>query len=261
MIIVISVIVLALGFWFFYPLRSYLVMSIYSAQHEKDSVMRSAGFDIDIPSGAGWYPFVMTYHADGFARWSGIDADMSIMYNFGAFDARTRTSAIYDPQSEWYSAFYGAYAVRQEDGVFGFAEDGRADMDAVSLAFQYDYTQLVMAAFGCREPAFAVDEWTETGDVTYAGISDWTRIDAWLSVNGTAHNYRGYKQPYLQYGRPMVRVDDDFAPVSLYGRVYMKYFEEYDSTVMLYVIAPSKAAVNACDMQILKRTHIHGLNF
>jgi hypothetical protein len=41
----------------------------------------------------------------------------------------------------------------------------------------------------------------------------------------------------------------------------MKYFEEYDSTVMLYVIAPSKAAVNACDMQILKRTHIHGLNF
>ncbi len=255
-IIVIAVVMLALGFWYFYALRSYIVMSIYSAQNENDSVMHSAGFDIDIPSGAGWYPFVMTYHADGFAHWSGIDADMSILYNFGAFDARTRTSSIYDSQSEWYSSFYGAYAVRQEEGIFGFTEDGHVDKDAVALAFAYDYTQLVMAAFGCTEPVFAADEWKADDHITYAGISGWTRIDAQMRVNGAAHNYSGYKPPYLQYGRPMTDVDSDFETVTLYGRVYIKYFEEYGSTVMLYVTAPSEAAVDVCDTQILERTRI-----
>jgi hypothetical protein len=45
---------------------------------------------------------MLTYNAEGFASWSGIDADMTILYDFGAFDAGTRTSSIYDPGSDKY---------------------------------------------------------------------------------------------------------------------------------------------------------------
>ena len=206
LIIAIMIIVIALGFWFFYALRSYAVMGVYSAQHARESVMRESGFDIDMPSGKGWYPFVMTYNADGFAAWSGTDADMSIMYNFGAFDASTRTSSIYDTASDKYSSFYGAYAVRQPINVFGFTDDGAADMDDVALAFAYDYTRLVISAFGCRDIVFSINEFAAQNDVEYAGSGGWMRIDAALTANGAAHQYSGYKQPYLQYGRPMEAV-------------------------------------------------------
>ena len=257
--VIILAVAAALIFWFFYALRSYAVMGVYSAQHKRESVMRTSGFDIDIPSGKGWYPFVMTYNADGFARWSGTDADMSIMYNFGAFDARTRTSSIYDMHSDHYSSFYGAYVARQDEGAFGFNEDGSADMDAVALAVKYDYTQLVIADFGCDEIVFLVDEHTVQQDVDYAESVGWTRVDAVMTANGAAHDYAGYKQPYLQYGRPMEDVDIDFETVTLYGRVYMKYFEEYGCSVMLYVIAPSRDAVDVCDKEILAHARISDL--
>ena len=128
-VLIVLVIAAALVFWFFYPIRSMIVMSIYSGQHESESVMARGGFDIEMPSGNGWYPFVMTYNAHGFESWSGVDADMSIMYNFGAFDAATRTSSLYDPDSDHYSSFYGAYAVRSGEGIFGFDEAGQIDMN------------------------------------------------------------------------------------------------------------------------------------
>ncbi len=233
-------------------------MSVYSAQQSGQSVMKKSGFAIDMPSGEGWYPFVMTFNAGGFREWSGIDADMSIMYNFGAFDAWTRTSSIYDRGSDRYSSFYGAYAVKQREGMFGFSE---ADMDVynVSAAVEFDYTVLVMRAFGCDDPVFAADDFVIKKNADIAGSGGWTRIDAAITANGCAHNYKGYKQPYLQYGRPMAKADEDFAEVDMYGRVYAKYFEEYGCTVMLYVIAPDKGVIESCDNEILKKTVIRGL--
>ncbi|MDD5016741.1 MAG: hypothetical protein PHO15_01415 [Eubacteriales bacterium] len=257
-VIVIAIIAVAaaLVFWFFYPLRSYAVMSVYSAQHSADSVMEKNGFSVDMPAGEGWYPFVMTYNADGFKGWSGIDADMSIMYSFGAFDFVTRTSSIYDGASDKYSSFYGAYAVQESGGVFGFSDDGDIEVDDVALAVRYDYTQLVIADFGCGDTAFAVDEYSIARGLEYAGSGGWTRVDATITANGAAHNYAGYKTPYLQYGRPMQTVESDFEILTLYGRVYAKYFDEYDCTVMIYVIAPSAMAVQDCDDAILKKTQI-----
>lgn len=245
-------------FWFFYALQSYLVMSIYSGQHSKHSVMRKNGFQIEMPSSPGWYPFVMTYNADGFSGWSGINADMSIMYNFGAFDAATRTSLIYQRQSDKYSSFYGAYAVKKNSGVFGFL-DGDIDLKEVTLAVRYDYTKLVMQNFGCNEQVFAVNDCCIEKDLDYAGSSGWTRIDAFITANGAAHIYRENKTAYLQYGPPVQKPDEDFALISLYGRIYAKYFDEYDCTVMIYVIAPTADAVNSCDNAILRKTKIMGL--
>lgn len=247
-------------FWFFYPLRSYVVMSVYSASHAKDSVMQQSGFKIDMPSGEGWYPFVMTYNAEGFKSYSGLDADMSIMYNFGAFDLAKRTSSIYNKTSDKYSSFYGAYVVQEKEHTFGFHEDGSVDVDAISLAVQYDYTKLVIRDFGCKKQTFSIDDVTAETSLSFAGSDNWTKIDAVLTVNGAAHNFNGFKTPYLQYGRPMEETEEDFEATQLYGKVYAKYFHEYDCTVMVYVIAPSLEAVDTCDKNILRETIIAPLS-
>lgn len=246
-------------FWFFYPLRSYIVMGIYSGQHSANSVPKSHGFSVDIPSGAGWYPFVLTYNADRFSSWSGVDADMSILYNFGAFDALTRTSSFYDVNSDKYSAFYGAYVLYQDSGIFGFSDDGNVDMDEVESAVKYDYTQLVIAGFGCDNIVFNADGFQTTEDVSYAHSEGWTRIEADITANGVAHTYQREYQAYLQYGPPVKAADQEFEPVSLKGRLYLKYFRDYDCTVMLYVIAPDSGAADACDNGILSRTKINSL--
>ena len=260
-IIVLAVLVLAaaLIFWFFYPLRSLIVMSVYSEQHSNESVLKQHGFSLDIPSGQGWYPFVMTYNADSFSAWSGIDADVSIMYNFGAFDTATRTSSFYDLDSDQYCAFYGAYVLHQNDGVFGFADGGDVDRDAITQAVKYDYTQLVLAGFGCDDIVFDVDEFKQQPDVSYAGSGGWTGIDAVITTNGVAHQFKEDKTAYLQYGPPMTTVYEDFAVTTLYGRLYIKYLEEYDCTAMLYVIAPNTDAVETCDKEILSKAVITSL--
>lgn len=242
-------------FWFFYPLQSYLVMSIYSGQQSEKSVMHESGFAVNMPSGDGWYPFMLTFNATGFKAWSGIDADMSIIYNFGAFDLLKRTSSIYDTGSDRYSSFYGAYVVKKRGASFGFS-GGKIDIDEMVAAVEYDYTQLVIAAFGCNDPVFNLNSIDTKENVSCAGSGGWTQIDACIYANGCAHNFKGDKTPYLQYGRPMSEVSEDFAITKLYGRVYAKYFEEYGCTVMLYVIAPNENAVQQCDDDILGKTII-----
>jgi hypothetical protein len=245
-------------FWFFYPLRSMIVMSVYSGQQSEKSVMAENGFSIDMPSGEGWYPFVMTFNADGFSAWSGIDAEMSIMYNFGAFGVFTRTSSIYDINSDRYSSFYGAYVVKKNGGAFGFNEEG-LDIGEITAAVEYDYTQLVLSAFGCAEPVFTIDDYDTEEDAYIAGSGGWTKIDARITASGCAHEFISDKTPYLQYGPPMGKTEEDFAPVSLYGRVYAKYLEEYGCTILVYVIAPNEKAAEECDGGILSKTVIRKL--
>lgn len=249
----------ALIFWFFYPLRSYVVMGLNAAQHSRESVIKQHGFSVDIPSGRGWNPFVLTYNAEGFAAWSGVDADMSILYNFGAFDARTRTSSFYDLGSDKYSAFYGAYVLNMKDDAFGLTDGADVDMDEITRAVEYDYTQLVLGGFGCETPVFRVDDYELQTGIDYAGSSGWTCIDADITTNGVAHLYKESKMAYLQYGPPTKPVDEDFAVTTLQGRLYIKYLEQYDCTVMLYVIAPSPDAVDACDAALLSKTVIADL--
>ncbi len=255
--IILAALLLAVAFifWFFYPLRSYVAMGVYSGQHSRESVMKQQGFTVDIPAGKGWYPFMLTYNADGFSAWSGIEADMTILYDFGAFDAGTRTSTIYDPDSDKYCAFYGAYVLRMDGGEFGFA-DGVVDMNAVTLAFEYDDTVLVLEGFGCDSPVFEVDGFTVQDGLSFAGYDGWTRIDADLTVSGVAHNYKESYMAYLQYGSPTQAVDEDFAVTQLKGRMYIRYFEEYSCTVMLYALAPEEGTVDVCYANMLADTVI-----
>ena len=239
----------AMLFWLVwtYPLlRSRVVMSVYSAQQLSASVLKECGMDIRIPIADGWYPRILVFNADGFAAWSGIDARMTVLYTFGAFDIKTRASLLYDPASDKYSAFYGAYAVRKEDGVFGFGEDGALNLGEITQAVRYDDTQLVLASLGCKEPVFEVERTDTMPDAICAGSGGWTRIDAALRVSGTAHAYREDKLAYLQYGAPPPYAGEDFAVTQMSGRVYAKYFSEFDCTVMMYCLAPGMETVDEC---------------
>ena len=245
--------------WAYPILRSHIVMSVYSAQQRNASVLRECGMDIRIPIADGWYPQMLAFNADGFAAWSGIDARMTVLYTFGAFDIKTRASLLYDPASDKYSAFYGAYAVRKEDGVFGFGEDGALNLDEITRAVRYDDTQLVLASLGCSEPVFEIERIDVTQDAVCAGSGKWVRIDAVLRVSGAAHAYQEDRLAYLQYGAPPPYAGEDFAVTQMSGRVYAKYFPEFDCAVMMYCLAPSIKAVDECDAQALQKAEIAAL--
>jgi hypothetical protein len=245
--------------WTYPILRSHVVMSVYSEQQMRASVLKDCGVDIRIPIADGWYTRMLTFNADGFAAWSGIDTRMTVLYTFGAFDLGARTSSIYDPASDKYSAFYGAYAVTKNGGIFGFHEDGALNLDEVTQAVHYDDTQLVLASLGCSEPVFEVERIDVTPDAVCAGSDGWVRIDAALRVSGAAHTYRENRTAYLQYGAPPRYAGGDFAETEMVGRVYAKYFPEFGCTVMTYCLAPSIQTVDECDVQALQKTVITAL--
>jgi hypothetical protein len=245
--------------WTYPMLCSDVVMGVYSAQQRNVSVMRDCGMDIHIPIADGWYPNMLVFNAEGFAAWSGVPARMSILYTFGAFDIQTRASLLYDPASDQYSAFYGAYVVQKDGGPFGFNEDGSLNVDEVTEAVRYDDTQLVLANFGCDNPVFEVGQIKTTSGVVCAGSAGWARIDAALRVSGAAHTYKEDRMAYLQYGKPPHHVVKDFAETAMSGRIYAKYFPEYGCTVMMYVLAPALETVDRCDTETLQKTVIAAL--
>lgn len=143
------------------------VMSVYSNMHEKESVTAQRGIEVNIPSGDGWYPFVMTFNpsrssvcaflnreaytdenmkkskAEDKDRYDNLE--LSIMYNFPEFDLSwgKGCSRLYDKKSPYYNSFYGAYAAAlskkselkyETEGVF----DGERITERIPFGFNAD---------------------------------------------------------------------------------------------------------------------------
>ena len=165
------------------PLGAYGIslgaMSVYSRMEAEDSYMAQKGVRIQIPSGEGWYPFVMTFNADsGFRGFSGGQADrLTIMYNFPEFDLKRGCSRIYDDSSPYYSSFYGAYCV---EGDYGFDESGSLNVEEAGKIPEYDYTHLVLQDLGLPVQKQLFDWQTDEvyGDVKMAGYDGWYAVDA-----------------------------------------------------------------------------------
>lgn len=205
-------------------------------------------------------------------------------------------SRLYDPTSPYYNAFYGAYLVtdtadlsetgdtsladaadvsgteRQEGAApggkvssrarppFGFRADGSLDLAKTGLVPQYDFEQLVLRDFGLRAQDMQFD-WTVREVQTvdgFLGYDGWSCVDADLTVSGAFHRANGFRQSYLQYGTPKYDAysDDPFAPVNMRGRVYARYFPQWDSSIFFYVMAPSWEVVDSCDRQILQKSKL-----
>ena len=279
---VLAVFMAALIIFIISPLSRYVlslgVMSVYSDIHERESIMADKGIILEIPGGGethetDWYPFVMTFSpGESFSRAAGDSSlELTILYNFGAFDLRKGCSRLYDRQSEYYNSFYGAYLVtRKDDGdeasgdsktaPFGFDSEGHMDPEQTAIVPRFDFQHLVLGDFGIKTSE-KVFEWTaETAseDVSYLGWDGWSCVDASLLVNGSAHTKKEFRQSYLQYGAPEYEVGDDeeFKPVAMRGRVYGRYFEEWDTSVFFYILTPEMETLERCDREILSKSRL-----
>ena len=252
------------------------VMSAYSGMHRRESIMAEKGIQLEIPGGNAtaekdWYPFVMVFNpGESFGRAAGdSELRLTVLYNFGAFDLRRGCSSIYNVDSEYYSSFYGAYLVTGCDNTkdrsvekgkapFGFSDDGAMNVHEVAMVPKYDFQHLVLGdlGIGTSEEVFQWDAETAAEDVSYLGYDGWSRVDANLLINGAAHIKRDFRRSYLQYGIPAYDVpgNKDFQPVEMKGRIYGRYFEEWDTSVFFYILTPGKETLEKCDRDILSKS-------
>lgn len=143
---------------------------------------------------------------------------------------------------------------------FGFRADGSLDLAKTGLVPQYDFEQLVLRDFGLRAQDMQFGWSVQTVQTVdgFLGYDGWSCVNADMTVSGAFHHADSFRQSYLQYGTPKYDAiaGGDFAPVTMYGRVYARYFAEWESSVFFYVMAPSWEVVDSCDQQILQKSKL-----
>lgn len=248
---------------------SVCIMGVYSKMNEKESLIATEQIDIRIPGGlstpaSDWYPFVMNFCADaGFQSYTGNrNLSLTILYNFPAFSLLRGSSRLYDATSPYYNSFYGAYLIKDATGQpFGWTkENGRLipDSDQIALVPRYDFFRLVLSEFGLTQEN-AVFDWNITSlteNVEYAEWSGFTRMDAELTVNGSAHIASGFTQSYLQYGPPRFSCETPLAPVQMYGRLYGIYLQDRQVSLFFYIVAADRDVLEECDKKILSKSRL-----
>lgn len=253
--------------WF--PLRSYFAMYIFSNMEEKESLIEEENIKFKIPGGIStikrdWYPFVMIFNADeGFSRYMGKKLSLTILYNFGHFQIKDGSSSYYNPKSKYFSSFYGGYLVRNDETKslpFGFDTNNNINIKELTSVPKYDLDKLVLSSLGCPENKIIIDYSIDDikDNIDYVGYKNWVKIDTTIKANSPLHRYKEEKRAYIQYGRPIEKYlpDEDFPIITLKGRMYVKYFEEYNLTVFLYVICDDINTIEECDKEILSKSII-----
>lgn len=242
--------------------KSVTVMSVYSLSEKSNSLLDSEEIKLKMPGGLStlkkdWYPFVMVFNDSyGFSRYIGRDVELTILYNFGAFDYLKGHSTYYDTESDFHNAFYGAYVTKTDERPFGFELDGTPNYEEMALVPEYDMRVLVLESIGCENPQF---EWelTDMKPVdSFIGYSDWYVMNAIIRTNSPVHQQVEDFMAYIQYGEPPKDATDNFPLVEMQGRVYAKYFEEHGVSIFFYVIAPDEVAIETCDKEFLQESKL-----
>ncbi len=250
-----------------HALRSYLIMYPYTIFEKNNSLLKQSNIKLNIPGGIktakeDWYPFVL-FHNDnnGFSNYVGRKLSLTVLYNFGHFDNLKGMSSFFNPSSDYYSAFYGGYIIKDHNNKkFGFYENGKINVEEASKVAEYDYKYLVLESLGCPKDKMVfnpeINEVEE--DVSYIGYDGWTQIDSVITTNGSIHKHSKKQKAYIQYGVPREEyfIDEEFPKTTLQGRTYIKYFKEKDVTIFLYIMAPTKNVIENCDEEILAETKL-----
>lgn len=261
-LIVMSALILLIGFILALPFtRSLAVMSVYSALEKQDSVLSAEGITLYLPGGLStpekdWYPLVITFNADNFGAYAGCDVDLTILYNFGAFDSAYGCSSFYDPASDYHDAFYGAYIIKSGDGsVYGYANNGTLNIEAMAKVFEYDMNILVLKSLGCASPEFAYSI-ISTSETTIDRYS-FDVVNAEIYSQSPLHSVSNFKNAYYQYGSPKQLITQkDFKNLTVYGRIYASELPEKGIALCFYIIAPSEEILDACEKAMIKKAKI-----
>lgn len=248
-------------------MRSIAFMYPYSYIHHRKGLLKQEGIALSLPSGLqikgpDWYPFVMTFTDDqGFSAYVGADLAYTILYSFPHFDMKQGGSVYYQPDSPFYSSFYGAYVIQNKDttqGPYGF-KNNKVDLKQIELLTKYDQLKLVLPSLGCPEVLMEFNTTINNikEDITLSGIKGWTRIDGTIITNSPLHRYKGHQQGYIQYGHPPRDWQgEDFALLELQGRVYVKYFEKQRITMVFYLMGRDQNFVEEWDQKLFSRVKI-----
>lgn len=240
---------------------SVLIMTGNNIYHGRDGLWASTGVEIDLPAGRidpdqQWYPFMLKYNAGShFERVIGRNAELSILYNFGSYTGRG--SRFYNVLSPYCGAFYGAYLVQEKGNEtgYGYEEGQRVSFSDLEAVAQYDYTRLVLRALGADPPILFEQSVTGQRTESFGGYV-WDRIDAEIQTQSPTHRKKDFSLSYLQYGYPLDYEGEDFPVVTMYSRVWIRYFQEEDLTVAFYAMSPSQTFLEAMGEEIIGRAQV-----
>lgn len=243
-------------------LRSLSIMPLYSLYHKQNSIMKEKNFTIHIPGGTitkekDWYPFVMTFHDKTISSSIGEEINLTILYNFGAFEKGR--SLFYKKDSDYFNAFYGAYVIESKDNnrKYGFNEKGELIEKEIMKISSHDIETLVLKSIGCKNAKVTFHPISPPRKANYLSYKNWLVIDSNITSKSPLHHAKNFYPAYIQYGKPPKNYKGkDFLPTHLYGRMYCRYFEEYDVTILLYILGPNSEMVDKTDHEILSKTVI-----
>ncbi|MBI4857287.1 MAG: hypothetical protein HY818_11170 [Acetobacterium woodii] len=237
-------------------LRSDWVLQAQGASFETTSVFHQAGLELAVPTSARtgdnrWCKHIKLYHCGENFPHQGA-GELSILYNFGSFnDGR---SAFYNPESDTFNAHYGVYAIHQTDRIFGY-QNGAVDVKAITDLVAFDQLELVMTSLGCPAALKHFDAQITAiqPGPTMAGFSDWVQLDAVIQTNAPLYQERDFQLGTLQYGHPPdYYAGPDFPVVSMVGRLYLRYDQPRQLTMIYFVIGKDAAMVEATSTDYLK---------
>lgn len=254
---VVSIIILNINF-----IISVIGLSIFNKKNYDDSLMKKENIEIEIGGGyetkeKDWYPLVNCYNAYYFDKYVNKDVELTILYNFGYFNKNT--SVIFNPNSDFYSSFYGCYIVKSGgDKYYGFDAESIVNVDEIVKIPEYDYKVLVAGDMGCPNDKMIMDYEiiNIVEDVELSGKSDFIRIDTDVIMNGLNHQYKEFKRNYIQYGIPRYNdMYEEFELVKMKGRLYISTLKD-DLTIIYYIFSPNADIVNKCDEEIIKNAKL-----
>ncbi|EOC99238.1 hypothetical protein [Caldisalinibacter kiritimatiensis] len=253
----------------YYIFRSYIVMYPYSLKEKSESILSKKKLKLHIPGGLytkerDWYPFMMTFNDnEGFSKYVGKDLSLTVLYNFGYFEKEYGSSSYYNPSSPFYSSFYGAYVVSNNKNPkekFGFYKNGELNISELSLVPKYDQTRLVLPSIGCPRDKIVFKTQIDKIEynVKYVGESNWVKIDSTIKTNSPIHKAKKDCLGYIQYGKPIEKYynQEEYPIITLKGRMYAKYIEEYNVTIAFYILAPNISTINKYDDKVLSKSQI-----
>lgn len=247
-------------------MRSYMIMGAVSWLESFDVVGKSEGLNIQFvdpgsvqAEGLTWFQCILLFNTTGVPlsdlNISGEGtADISIYYTFGDFVQGRST--IYDINSPYISAFYGAYTVRLKHEGESFDPSLAELIESVT---RYDYTNLILSQLGLENEDVYFKAETESINnyIKAFGSDGWVKIDAKIKTRAMAHKANGFKQHYLQFGKPKADKEDlDFPPMTLFGRTYAKYFKEEDIYVIFYIQAADMGLIEKTDLFLLSESMV-----
>lgn len=181
--------------------------------------------------------------------------DLSIYYTFGDFNKGR--SIIYDIESPYNNAFYGAYVVKLKPES---PLDEKVDLYKLAEAVtRYDYSSLILAQLGLdhKDAYFKPESESMMSNVSRFGFDGWLQNDSKVVTRSVAHQADGFHQHYIQFGRPNATKDsEDFPETILFGRTYSKYFEEEALYVIFYILAGNHNLIETTDEALLSNSRV-----